>query len=336
MMADSTALVVTSIAAPNAILRSLSIGCQTHGWWFIVVGDSKSPDDFYLDGCDYYSLDRQRSMDLLYANLCPKAHYARKNIGYLIAIRRGASIIVDTDDDNVPGDEFWLARQPLCIFPTVKKKGWVNVYRYFTDMNVWPRGLPLRYIRAETPPWESLTKQTHYCPIQQGLANQDPDTDAVYRLVQYAPVVFQQGRSVTLEENVWCPFNSQNTVWWKDAFELLYLPATCSFRMTDIWRSFVAQRIAWANGWRISFYSPTVLQERNEHDLMRDFVDEVPGYIHNEHICSTLENLMIKPGVDFIGDNLIACYEALVKIGVVATEEIPLLRAWIEDARRFI
>lgn len=336
MTAYITALVVTSIAAPNAVLRALSVGCEAHGWWFVVVGDSKSPSNFHLDGCDYYSLDRQRSTGLRYANLCPVGHYARKNIGYLLAMRHGASIIVDTDDDNMPRNDFWWARQPHCASPTVKKAGWVNVYRYFTDANVWPRGLPLRYIRAETPSWESLPKQMYYCPIQQGLANQDPDTDAVYRLVQYTPVVFQQDRSVTLEENVWCPFNSQNTVWWKDAFALLYLPATCSFRMTDIWRSFVAQRIAWANGWRVSFHSPTVLQERNEHDLMRDFVDEVPGYLHNELICSTLETLLIKPGIDAICDNLIVCYEALVKIGVVGSDEIPLLRAWIKDAKGLV
>ena len=47
--------------------------------------------------------------------------------------------------------------------------------------------------------------------------------------------------------------------------------------MTDIWRSFVAQRIAWTNNWSVLFDEPTVWQERNEHDLMRDFRDEVPG-----------------------------------------------------------
>ena len=54
-------------------------------------------------------------------------------------------------------------------------------------------------------------------------------------------------------------------------YPLLYLPAYCSFRMTDIWRSFVAQRIAWENGWRLLFHGPTMEQERNVHDLMKDF-----------------------------------------------------------------
>ena len=61
--------------------------------------------------------------------------------------------------------------------------------------------------------------------------------------------------------------------------------------MTDIWRSFVAQRIAWANNWSILFHEPTVWQERNDHSLMRDFKDEVPGYLHNRRIGEVLDRL---------------------------------------------
>ena len=47
--------------------------------------------------------------------------------------------------------------------------------------------------------------------------------------------------------------------------------------MTDIWRSFVAQRVI-HQGHGILFHGRTVWQERNEHDLHRDFIDELPGY----------------------------------------------------------
>ena len=117
------------------------------------------------------------------------------------------------------------------------------------------------------------------CPIQQGLVDGDPDVDAVYRLVLDLPFRFERGASVALGTGAWCPFNSQNTSWWPDAYALMYLPAYCSFRMTDIWRSFVAQRIAWENGWSVLFREATVRQRRNPHDLMRDFRDEVPGYV---------------------------------------------------------
>ena len=100
--------------------------------------------------------------------------------------------------------------------------------------------------------------------------------------------------------------------------------------MTDIWRSFVAQRIAFANGWSILFHEATVHQERNEHDLMRDFQDEIPGYLHNRSICETLARLDIKSGVSQIRENLILCYEALVAADFLDRRELQLLEAWIE------
>ena len=104
--------------------------------------------------------------------------------------------------------------------------------------------------------------------------------------------------------------------------------------MTDIWRSFVAQRLSWECGWRLQFHSSTVFQDRNEHDLMRDFADEVPGYLHNERIRRTLEDLALSSGMSALHDNLVIAYEALVRLGVVGAEELPLLRAWLDDAAR--
>lgn len=64
--------------------------------------------------------------------------------------------------------------------------------------------------------------------------------------------------------------------------------------MTDIWRSFVAQRVAWECGWSVLFHGPTVWQERNDHNLMRDFEDEVPGYLNNSAIREALESLSLQ------------------------------------------
>jgi hypothetical protein len=120
-------------------------------------------------------------------------------------------------------------------------------------------------------------------------------------------------------------------VWFAKAFPLLYLPSYCSFRMTDIWRSFVAQRIAWENGWSVLFRSPDLSQERNEHSLMRDFADEIPGYLHNREIGERLERLKLVAGPENLGENLIRCYEELVRLTVVGAEEIALLKAWEKD-----
>ncbi|MEK6283080.1 MAG: STELLO glycosyltransferase family protein [Acidobacteriota bacterium] len=327
----NVALVVTSIAGPNDILKTLARGCREHDYQFIVIGDAASPADFQLEGCRFYSLAAQHETGLTLARLCPTKHYARKNLGYLLALRDGATMILETDDDNIPYQSFWNPRQRQQTVSTLSKHGWVNVYRYFSEANLWPRGFPLDHVKDSLPPFESLKVSETDCPIQQGLVNENPDVDAIYRLVSSLPQSFRKDGRVALAGGSWCPFNSQNTYWWREAFPLMYLPAFCSFRMTDIWRSFVAQRIAWANNWSVLFHEPNVSQERNEHNLMRDFRDEVPGYLHNKSICEALENLQLRSGVDSIGENLHVCYEKLVSMELVDRKELELVTAWLAD-----
>jgi hypothetical protein len=168
-------------------------------------------------------------------------------------------------------------------------------------------------------------------PIQQGLANGSPDVDAVWRLILDHEVIFDEAPSVLLPRGVWCPFNSQNTWWWPQAFPLLYLPSYCSFRMTDIWRSFVAQRCLWELGYELEFHHADVQQMRNEHDLMHDFEQESVGYLRNEEIRRILETCDLSPGPAYLSENLITCYETLTRADVVGREELDLVEAWIQD-----
>ena len=325
----STALVVTSISAPNAVLQSLAEGSVRHGWDFIVTGDTKSPDTFELEGCRFLSIAAQQAGDHELGRACPTRSYTRKNIAYLDAIARGAKVIVETDDDNFPREPFWEPRKPEFTCRKVDFDGWVNVYDYFTDGFIYPRGLPLDHARDTPPaPGESATIE---CPVQQGLADDNPDVDAVYRMLFPLPFTFQSGvEAVALTNGAWCPFNSQNTTFFEKVFPLLYLPAHCSFRMTDIWRSFVAQRILHHLGFPVLFHECTVWQERNDHCLHRDFLDEVPGYQHNHAIREALV------GLDFGGETSIpklleSCYECLIRNGWVGAEEEGLVTTWLAD-----
>jgi len=335
-MEEKVAVVVTSIAEPNPALRELARGCQENGYSFIVIGDEASPEVFELEGCRFYGLREQRQLGLRFAELCPIRHYARKNIGYLIAISSGANVIIETDDDNVPYETFWARRTRKQNVRTISDRRWVNVYGYFSDVNIWPRGLPLKHIHNPLPGYDSLSIDEADCPIQQGLTDGDPDVDAIYRLTLPLPVSFRRDRRIALKNGSWSPFNSQNTAWWEEAFPLLYLPAYCAFRLTDIWRSFVGQRIARTNGWSTLFHEPTARQERNQHDLMRDFEDELPGYLHNQEICDALDALQLKPGVEYLTDNVRSCYEKLVGMGLLNSQELALLEAWIDDLDRCI
>lgn len=325
------AVIVTTINAPTRAVLEIRDRAPELGARFVVIGDSKSPADFHLPGADYLDVEQQVASGFEFARMCPTRHYARKNIGYLWAMRQGADVIIETDDDNIPRDGFWAPRERSVRAPTATSQGWCNAYAYYSDALIWPRGLPLDRVQDKVTPYEALAVQTHDCPIQQGLADENPDVDAIYRLLLPLPMNFTSGRDLILDKGVWCPFNSQNTTFWRDSFPLLYLPYYCSFRMTDIWRGFVAQRLAWEAGWRLSFHSSTVFQERNEHDLMRDFADEVPGYLNNERIRKTLEDLPLASGVGALSDNLSKAYDALIQLGVIGAEERPLLKAWLTD-----
>lgn len=323
----NTALVITSISPPNHVLRTYAEGCQRHGIDFIVIGDSKSPADFVLDGCDYWSIERQTRSGLNLASLLPEGHYSRKNLGYLIAMERGAEIIIETDDDNLPLVGFWEKRHKEQEARRISAPGWVNPYRYFTDEDVWPRGLPLEEIKTTPAPATEATAS--HAPIQQGLTDGNPDVDAIYRLTRPLPITFRKELPLALSAGAKAPFNSQNTTWFKEAFPLLYLPSTCSFRMTDIWRSFVAAKICAANGWDILFHSATAFQERNPHDLMTDFRDEISGYLGNADICRKLDELEIKPGVEQIPAGLLNCYEVFINSDLMKTTEMELLKGWL-------
>ena len=106
--------------------------------------------------------------------------------------------------------------------------------------------------------------------------------------------------------------------------------------MTDIWRSYVAQRISWECGWSVLYHEPTVWQERNEHNLMKDFEDEIPGYNNNFRICKELADLKLKAGKENMLENLVLCYEHLVKIEVIGAEELPLVKAWASDLSKLL
>ncbi len=325
-------VVVTTIQRPTPAMLTLADGLAERQGRLIIVGDSKGPDAFEAPAVEFLPLHRQQVMDFQLARSLPTRHYARKNLGYLFAIAAGAELMVETDDDNEPVTGFFEPRQLAVQGRLVTGAGWCNAYSYFSDENIWPRGFPLELLRV-APGCHLAGTGVRDCLIQQGLADDNPDVDAVYRMTQPLPVTFRPEPPLLLGSGCWCPFNSQNTTFFREAFPLLYLPSYCSFRMTDIWRSFVAQRCLWAMGGCVAFTKATVRQERNEHDLRKDFADEVPGYLHNRNIGCVLENVSLTAGRTpaAVCDNLRKCYAVLVQAGLMEPRELNLVDAWSMD-----
>lgn len=325
-------LVVTTINPPTGtVTRTRQLRPE---WEIIVVGDGKTPADWEHEGVRFLSLEEQRGLPFSLADALPTGHYSRKNVGYLDAISRGAAVIAETDDDNFPHDDFLADVAPEVTGRIVLDRGWVNAYRSFTDARIWPRGFDLDAVAASltSHPTLAVEPSAHHCPVQQYLADGDPDVDAIYRLVGEGDVTFERNDPIVLPPGAHCPFNSQNTVWFPEAYPLLYLPSTVSFRMTDIWRSFVAARCLAADDLPVAFLPASVHQDRNAHLLLRDFAGEVDGYLNNAAIVAALGEVPMTAG-DHHG-NLRACYRRMHDMGHVASEELDLLEHWIADLER--
>lgn len=329
------AVVVTSIAPPNRCLGALADGARRYDFDFLYIADISTPTEFYLQDCEFVSMAVQKELPFEYVAVAPTRHYARKNIGYLLAASRGAEVIVETDDDNFPRPEFWetdFKKYSATGTTVIEGQGWYNVYEYFGS-DAWPRGFPLESLRNRSNDFTRRNGRHLHILVRQGLVAGDPDVDAIYRLTRGEDASFEVRPPVWLGQGVWSPFNSQNTTWLRPAFPLMYLPATCSFRATDIVRGYVALRCLWELESGVVFVAPTVDQERNPHDLMRDFRDEWIIYTKASEIARVLEDLKLDPGFDAAGANLKRCYEALIALGVIEDQELIMIDAWLADAQ---
>ena len=335
--APALVAVLTTIQPPTPAVRELHRRLAEIPARLVVAGDRKGPSAFDLPGCDFLSLADQRTSGFALAELLPVGHYARKNIGYLHAIRAGAACLYETDDDNAPLPEWGPRVETVAgarrILPAGNSAAprWVNVYRHFTaEPQIWPRGFPLERLADPLPACVDASAAVR-APVQQGLVNGSPDVDAVWRLTQDRPFDFEARAPLWLGPGQWCPFNTQSTWWWPAAYPLLYVPSFCSFRMCDIWKSFVAQRCLWAMGAGMVFHAPEVRQDRNPHDYSRDFRDEVPGYLQNVRMAEILSGLSLSTGEGAVAENLRACYAALAAGKIFPPEELKLVDAWLAD-----
>jgi DNA-binding GntR family transcriptional regulator len=86
-------------------------------------------------------------------------------------------------------------------------------------------------------------------------------------------------------------------------------------------------------GFGLIFHAAEAVQDRNAHNLMRDFHDEVSGYEGNERLVKTLEQTKLETGPDAAGDNLRRCYQALVAEQFFPQEEIARVDAWLQDLK---
>jgi len=333
--------VLTTINPPNPKVGDWK---KVTGNKTIVIGDNKTPDDWNHSDCVFINIEEQKNSKFKIAKNLSENHYTRKNIGYLYALEYGATRIIDTDDDNFPFAEKWnmiLDKAPDYLELNQSKKiRSKNIYSYFSDNSYpfWPRGFPLDEIKST----DSLilnkdtTTPKNYSNISlwQCMVDGDPDIDAIHRLIFKSTPQFKERQPLVYKKNNFCAFNSQNTLWNDKAIiPLLYLPATVSFRYTDILRSQIAQVIMNACAIDWGFYPSTSYQVRNDHDLITDFESEVSMYLKNKEVTSIL--LDTANSNSSVSDNLANAYKALATVDIVKVQELNLVDQWLADASNY-
>lgn len=322
-------IVVTTINYPSAALKKLA---TLKDWHLVVVGDRKTPKDWQLENCEFLSIEKQQTLGYEIIKLLPENHYCRKNIGYLYAISRGAKVIYETDDDNELIDGIvTISDDDELVEVSTKDKNFVNIFSYFGQPKVWPRGFPLDqiYDSSNYQVKNISQKPKQLLGVIQGLINKDTDVDAIFRLTQYRDVYFEKKTPCILQEGIFCPFNTQNTIFSYEAFWGLMIPTTTSFRVCDIWRGYIVQRLLWDLDLRLCFTSPTAVQERNQHNLFKDYCDEQDLYLKSGSLIQFLINWRSE-SINFKErmENLI---RELVAAEYLKNDEIAVIQAWIRD-----
>jgi hypothetical protein len=317
----TTAIVITTINKPTQAVINFS---KLKGYTLFVAGDNKTPANWKLKNATYISIADQKKRYPKLAKKIAENHYSRKNLAYLEAIHAGHTTIYETDDDNLPYDNSPNFLEKEKQIDVVSAPTSFNVYSLFTNKRVWPRGIPLNHIHT---PIKKITKEKILPLIQQSLADLDPDVDAIYRLTNGEEITFKKNRTVALAKGTYCPFNSQNTLWYEYVFPLLYLPSSIDARVTDIWRGYIAQRILWELKSRVIFTSPSVYQIRNIHNFMKDFYQELDLYLKTEALITELNNLNLKGSQS---EMLRTVYKVLVNKEFFKQSELETLDEWLK------
>lgn len=312
-------VVITSINPPRFEKLKLFTDAD---YEVVIVGDRKTDEaawNIAIEKVHFLSYKAQEDISLELSNLIGPNSYARKNFGYIFALRLGADVILDTDDDTFFRDSV------NCPIEFIKNASWFeykaeetfNPYQFFAyGERMWPRGYPLREIVNNLNNGKPELRQTtnSQVDILQFLVSGDPDVDAIFRLtVSPEPKLFGVSHElVNLGKDSYVPANTQAAFWINRAgFEFLYIPRNVAFRFCDILKMFVAQSTL-----TLAYGGFLFEQIRNDHDLIKDFESEVDVYLKTELTIQTLREHKMK--------NIEDCYISLSQVGVVPEDEVKI------------
>lgn len=325
-------IVITTINEPTeAIFKFAALSA----WKLVVVGDVGTPVDWNVPGVIFLPATMQQLLGYKISKRIPLKSYARKNVGYLFAIQHGAQVIYESDDDNILLNGRLVVHGEHSTGDVYQgHSNTVNPYAQFGYRNMWPRGYPLDNIRGDSRENATFEVGVKCIPVQQGLANLDPDVDAIWRLTQphlIGKIRFdKRPRPLIFPSGTMSPYNTQNTVQLYSAFWGLLLPVSTTFRVCDIWRGYWVQRILWELDCSLSFTEPLVDQVRNAHNYMKDFAEELDLYAKAGFLVHFLIHWEA-PTNDTIQELISRLAHAMAVAEFWGQEDALLIDDWLED-----
>ena len=352
--------VLTTIFKPSEAVRRQ---VRLKDWCLVIVGDNKSPSTYetgWMKGegnneVVYLSPEDQKAINDSFVDSLPWNHFGRKNVGFLYAIMHGAQVIWDFDDDNML--KFWIPDAAPPGAPSLdavipkKNRSFVDVrtlldhgyptYNPYPILGAptlpsWPRGIPLvdikRSERSGTP-LKEVRVHKESIGVLQSLADYQPDVDAIFRITNPIPFSFtrmEETKPLMIPAGVLTPYNAQATLHFRDSFWALLLPVTVHGRVSDIWRSYIAQRLFWDTGLLFGFMArPLVVQDRNPHSNLADLDAEKDLYMKSEHLADFLGSWRGRGRtlVERIEELWVALYEH----DYLKIHDVELVQLWIQS-----
>jgi hypothetical protein len=314
-----TAIITTTIHVPK-LLADYAKDAQAHkrAIEFYVVGDRKTPpeaESFCKNlasetGIPMHWLGVREQEEILASYPELGAHLPwnciqRRNVGHLLAVADGHEMIIAIDDDNFRTDDDYVGLHLAALNAketesVSAKSGWFNCCALLEEAQgrqFFPRGYPVLQ-RTGLPGEMSYAKSNARVVVNAGLWLGDPDIDAVTRLaIQPDATAVKRKETLALAKGTWCPFNSQNTAVHRDVMPAWFM-SPCVGRFDDIWGSYIALTCIEHMGHAIAFGRPLVRQDRNAHDLYRDFDLERLGMRYTDGFCAALRATPLK-GKDY-------------------------------------
>ena len=256
----------------------------------------------------YLSVETQKKLYPKMGDFISSNSIARKNIGYLHAMKLGACMIYDFDEENKILEYGLLEKVRARIelkseLVLDSEQNVVNAYLlYGTPAFVWPRGFPQEYQSNVSFP---LLKAADVRPQQIGVVQilqlLYPDVDALWRLRFSRHLPFKWATAEVLKENLvsihknrYAPFNSQATLIEGRLLFLNYLPHTLDDSVSDIWRAYIMQYLMKRMNFALAFAAPFVEHRTFPQSPLADLVSEQQLYVQSGALIDYLDTRVSK------------------------------------------